>query len=286
MPLTSGNGAPLSLKTSKSPVQRPLEGRCILVTRAQDQASSLSDALRLRGAEVVEAPAIRIEPPEDWEPVDAAIDGLERYHGLLFTSANGVRFFFQRLRKLGKDPAQLGGQLLGAIGPATARTLAAEGVKVDVVPREFVAESFFEALKAAAPLSERRFLLPRADIARETLPELLRSAGAQVDVIVAYRTVTAADQVAKALDRILGGEIDAVTFTSGSTVRSFFSAVDEKKEQIRGKFVPASIGPITSRAIRELGLEPVIEARDFTTEGLANAIAEYYERLPPRRGRS
>lgn len=245
------------------------------MSRAKAQASSLSSALRRLGAEVVEAPAIRIEPPKDWSALDAAIESLSSYDWIIFTSVNGVTPFVERMKVVGKNLQQLTDVRLAAIGPATRRSLASHGLRVKVVPERYVAEEVFEALRKLGPLRGSRILLPRADIAREALPDLLRKEGASVDVVVAYRTVSAKDEMGRALDLVARGQVDVVTFTSGSTVRGFFSAIDDK-EVLRDKFLCASIGPITSGALREQGFTPGIEASEYTTEGLVEAIARHF----------
>jgi uroporphyrinogen III methyltransferase/synthase len=164
---------------------------------------------------------------------------------------------------------------VAAIGPATAAALEANGLRVDVVPERFVAEEVFAALRRFGSLQGRRVLLPRADIAREALPDLLRSEGAEVDVVVAYRTVPVTDELSTAIKLISEGQVDVVTFTSGSTVRSFLSGIKDK-DRLRGRLVAASIGPITSQALREAGLGPAIEAGVYTVDGLIDAIERYF----------
>ncbi len=261
-----------------------LSGRRVMVTRPREQVAELAEGLRRRGADVVEAPVIRIEAPPDLAPLDAAIERVADFDWIVFTSANGVRSFLGRLRGLGKEfpgsgpvkPVKPAKKVkLAAIGPATAATLKAEGVEVDIVPERFVAEEVFEALRQAGPLQGKRVLLPRADIARETLPRLLRAAGAKVEVVVAYRTVSVSEEIASALRLVRDGRVDVVTFTSGSTVRSFLSAVPNKGE-LHGKFASASIGPITSQALRDAGFEPAIEAGVYTVDGLIDAIERYF----------
>jgi uroporphyrinogen III methyltransferase/synthase len=215
----------------------------------------------------------------DKAPLDAAIERLTDYDWIVFTSANAVRSLRARLEELGKELRSLGKARLAAIGPATAATLEAEGLEVDVVPERFVAEEVFAALERSGPMKGCRVLLPRADIAREALPNLLRAAGASVDVVVAYRTVSVSEELASAMQLISDGRIDIVTFTSGSTVRSFVSGMKEK-EQLRSKFVSASIGPITSQALRDAGLEPGIEAAVYTVGGLIEAIERYFSGEP------
>jgi uroporphyrinogen III methyltransferase/synthase len=268
----------------KNEPESPLRGWRIVVTRAREQAAELTASLRLRGADVIEAPAIRIEPPLDWTPLDGAIGRLERYDWIVFTSTNGVRFFMDRLHTLERQPSVLRQAKLAAIGPATRAELESHGLRADIVPKRFIAEEVFEALGRSGRLEGSRILLPRADIAREALPELLRAEGAHVDVVVVYRTVAAREEIRRAVDLVLEGEVDAVTFTSGSTVRSFFSVLEDT-ERLRGRFIPASIGPITSQALRDEGFPPGIEAEEYTSEGLVEAIVEYYAAQPKSESR-
>lgn len=245
----------------------PLSGRCIVVTRPRHQAEALARRLEALGAEVVEAPAIRIEPPDDEVALERAIDTADGYDWIVFTSVNGVDAFFARAR--GKTPSSH----IAAIGPATAEALEEHGVRAEVVPRRFVAEEVFEALSRHTRLAGKSFLLPRADIAREALPRLLREAGARVDVVAAYRTVPAREDIARAVSLVRQGRVDAVTFTSGSTVRSFFFDADD---EVRARVRPASIGPITSDALRAEKVEPMIEADTYTAEGLVEAIRTHF----------
>ena len=251
-----------------------------MVTRPREQAASLVNALREAGAKVIEAPAIRIEPPPSWEPLDEALAHLARYDWVIFTSTNGVGSFFQRWRQARKS-GSLSDVRFAAIGPVTARVLSEHDVRVHLLPERFVAEEVYDALvsKLGGEMTGKRFLLPRADIAREALPDALRSAGAVVDVVVAYRTVTALPEIEEAVASVERGEVDVVTFTSGSTVRSFFEAV--RMEPGRSalpahRFLAASIGPITSAALRQEGVEPAIEATTYTAEGLVEAIHRFF----------
>lgn len=251
----------------------PLSGRVILVTRPRRQSRPLADALRRLGATVVEAPAIEIEPPPDFRALDEAIGRLARYDWVIFTSVNGVEAFFDRLAEV-MPSASLSSQKLAAIGPATASSLRERGLEAEVVPEKFVAEEVFHAIEGRGEISGKRFLLPRADIAREALPELLRAAGGMVDVVVAYRTVAAEEEMRRASSLVERGEVDMVTFTSASTARSFFAKVDPRL--VEGRALAASIGPITSNALREIGVPPAVEAERFTTEGLVESILRYY----------
>jgi uroporphyrinogen III methyltransferase/synthase len=254
----------------------PLAGRTIVVTRPRGRSASLAGALRGLGANVIEAPAIATEPPADFAPLDSALSHLSTYDWLLFTSVHGVEAFFDRLKEI-RPQERLSTQKVAAVGPATAESLRDHGLAADLVPGKFVAEEVFQALLARGEVAGRRFLFPAADIAREALPELLRSAGASVDVVVAYRTVRAEGEIMNRLSSLVaGGEVDLVTFTSASTARSFFSQVDARR--LGSRTQAASIGPRTSAALRELGIAPAVEAEESTTEGLVEAILRHYRR--------
>ena len=254
---------------------RPLSGRRIVVTRPEEQAASMLEALSAQGAEVLAAPGIRFEPPLDWHPVDRAIETASDYDWILFTSASAVDWFCDRVRELGRglDAAR---PRIAAVGPATGRALSKRGLRAALTPGKFVAEEVFCSLREADEVRGRRFLFPSADIARETLPELLREAGASVDKVNVYRTVSNARALEGVRERVLADEIDVVTFTSGSTVRSFFQ--DCEPSALGDKFLAASIGPVTSAALRDCGVEPAIEASESTAEGLVRAVIEYFER--------
>jgi uroporphyrinogen III methyltransferase/synthase len=254
---------------------KPLAGRTILVTRPRGRSAALADALRRLGAEVIEAPAIAIEPPADFGPLDTALSRLAAYDWLIFTSASGVEAFFDRLSEI-HPHHRLSTPRVAVVGPATAESLRERGVEPEVVPGKFVAEEVFRALRERGDLTGQRFLFPAADIARETLPDLLRSAGAQVDRVVAYRTVPAGDVLEAASSLVQRGDVDLVTFTSASAARSFFGRVDART--LEGRTQAASIGPVTSAALRELGVTPDVEAERSTTEGLVEAILRHYSR--------
>lgn len=245
---------------------QPLQGRCILVTRPRERAESLRSALAALGADVVVTPAIRIEPPADPAPLHDAAARADEFDWIVFTSVNGVDAFFGATSTLPHCE-------IAAIGPATAGALTERGVRVTLVPERHVAEEVFDALARHTSLAGKRFLLPIADIARDVLPKLLRSGGANVEVVPAYSNVAATKDIARAVELVRRGTVDAVTFTSSSTVRSFVSAMDDT---VRAKLVPASIGPITSATLREENIEPVIEAERHTSEGLVDAIRRHF----------
>ncbi|MCC6362098.1 MAG: uroporphyrinogen-III C-methyltransferase [Bryobacterales bacterium] len=245
----------------------PLFGQRIVVTRAREQASELSARLRALGAEAVEFPVIAMEPPADTGPFDAALDRLDCYDWLIFTSVNGVRFFLERLDRSRYDLRRVKAQLC-AIGPGTRRALEALHLKVDLMPAEYVAESLVEAF-APFDLTGKRILLPRAAVARDVVPRELTSRGARVDVVEAYRTVVPADGAARAAE-IFAHRVDCVTFTSSSTVKNFLALAG--REALRGARI-ASIGPVTSETVRMHGFEVSVEAAEHTMEGLVAALS-------------
>lgn len=252
---------------------RPLFGRRILVTRAREQASRLTAGLEAAGAQCVEAPAIRIVEPETFAPLDQAIASLTQYTWLGFTSPNGVKAFFSRLKAAGKDARHLAGVKVAVIGPETAAALEHQGIVADVVPAEFRAEAVVAALVGQVGPQDR-VLIPRAEQAREVLPAELARMGATVDVVTAYRTV-AGGADGEAVGRMLAaGEIDVVTFTSSSTVTNLLALLGEQGREWLAGVKIACIGPITADTCRELGLRPDIVAEKYTIQGLTESIIE------------
>lgn len=251
--------------------QRPLFGRRVLVTRARSQASRLTAALEELGTEVREVPAIRIAPPADgYAVIDAAIGTLMDYQWLVFTSANGVSAFFARLAAAGKDARALGYAQVAAIGTATAAKLREYGIRADVVPEEFRAEGVVAALKGKLP-PHARVLLPRAEQAREVLPDGLRALGATVDVAPVYRTEAAAADGEALAAELAAGAYDYVTFTSSSTARNLVGILGGSAPLAHTR--AACIGPVTAETARELGIEPALVAEEYTIAGLTRAIA-------------
>ncbi len=255
---------------------RPLLGRRIVVTRAREQASDLVGRLAALGAEPLECPTIRVGPPDDWSPLDRAIDTLSDYHWIVFTSVNGVRFFFDRLFSRGRDVRALHTLSTACIGPATAARLRSFGLNTDVLPESYRAESVVEAFRSH-PVAGRRILLPRAAEARPVLPEELTRMGARVDEIPAYRTRLDEGRGPELLAALRAREVDMVTFTSSSTVRNFLALLPEgeRSELMEGVTV-ASIGPITSDTARDLGFQVHVTASSFTIDGLCEAILRHH----------
>jgi uroporphyrinogen-III synthase len=313
-------------KKTKAAMNQSLSGIRVLVGRARHQAGALSSELRRRGAEVIEIPFIEIRNPNSFQPLDAALKNLRSYDWLILTSVNGVEAMWERLEKLGllRNPSKarvfkratpphgrdfrravglsngnsaLSAEVplpgIAAIGPATKKAIEQRGVRVDVVPQEYVAESVVRSLKNR--VKGQRVLLVRAKVARDVIPRELRKAGAHVDVVEAYETVVPQSS-RTLLRRALGNprhRPHVVTFTSSSTVRNFVALLGlptatAQSLQSRGAARArakslltnlegirlASIGPVTSSTLREVGLRVDVQAKEFTIPGLVKAIAQ------------
>jgi uroporphyrinogen-III synthase len=260
----------------------------ILVGRAHHQASELSSRLRELGAEVLEIPFIAMRKPRSYKPLDKAVKNLPAYDWLIFTSVNGVEAFWDRLRRCRVQETALRHLKIAAIGPATQRAIESHGLKVDVMPREYVAESVVLSLRRK--VSGKRVLLARAKVARDVIPRELRQTGAQVDVVQAYATIIpqASRRRLRALLNDPQRRPDVITFTSSSTVKNFVALLEKPRGRGLGLISPqrrprqidglanmrlASIGPVTSATLRELGLQVDIEATEYTIPGLVDAIA-------------
>jgi len=246
--------------------ERPLFGRRVLVTRPVEQAETLVERLQELGAEVQVQPAIEISPPTDWAPVDRALGKLDQYDWLVFSSANGVRYLLERICQEHGDLRRLGRISLAAIGPGTSEALAEYRLKADVEPDEFRAEALAEALARHAAGS--RFLLVRASRGREVLAERLLAAGAAVEQIVVYRSSDVQVAEAEIAAALAAGKIDWITVTSSAIARSLVALFGEQLRQAR----LASISPVTTATLVELGFPPAAEAAEFTMAGVAEAI--------------
>jgi uroporphyrinogen-III synthase len=255
---------------------KPLSGRRILITRARHQAQSLASALEEKGATVVAIPAIEILPPDSYDALDAALWNAKNYQWLVVTSANGAEVLAERLAALKLPTAALDPLKIAAIGPATARALGEMGLHVDEVPKQAIAESLVESLRDQ--VGGKNVLLVRAKVARDVLPEELRNAGAHVDVVDAYQTVvpvTSADDV-RLIFAAPSRMPDIVTFTSSSTVTNFFRLLHEANVPAwPASMAAASIGPITSQTLRHHGVEPVVEATEYTIPGVVEALCRW-----------
>jgi uroporphyrinogen-III synthase len=250
----------------------------VLVGRARHQAGTLSAELRKLGADVLEIPFIEIRKPRSFRPLDRALKNLNTYDWLILTSVNGVDAMWARLKRLGLDISHRGNEVgprVAAIGPATKKAIEQRGQKVDVMPREYVAESVVHSLKSR--VKGKRVLLVRAKVARDVIPRELRKAGAHVDVVEAYETVIP-EHSRRRLQATLKKwttRPEIVTFTSSSTVRNFVELLGgEKKARSLDGIQLASIGPVTTATLRDFGLRADIAARDFTIPGLVAAIRD------------
>ncbi|HWC75193.1 MAG TPA: uroporphyrinogen-III synthase [Gemmatimonadales bacterium] len=253
--------------------RKGLNGRRIVVTRAREQAADLIRALEEQGAEAVLAPVIRIQPLENLGSLRAALTGLSAYRWVVFTSQNAVQIVLDRLVAWGLTPRVFSSTAIAAIGTATADALRQRGLIPTLVPDEFVAEALAEALvrHGGGSLAGSRVLIPSAEDAREALAVGLRRAGATVESLPVYRTVRAQIDLHGLADAIIDGRIDAVTFTSSSTVRCFVELIGPEVAT-SGRFVAATIGPVTGGTARELGLRNVIEAEPHTVPGLVDSL--------------
>ena len=260
---------------------RPLFGRRIVVTRSREQGEDLLEMLEARGAEAIPAPMIRIAPPDDAKPLEDASKAAGRFDWIVFTSANAVDSFMSTLLEVA-DVRELKGVRICAVGPATAARIARFGIRVDAIPVEHHAEGVLEALTATGDVKGRRFLLPRSDIAREVLGDELRRAGAEVTEVVAYRTLTAALERDSDYDiyrMLLDRQIDAVTFTSASTIRNFVQIYGEDQAvDLLNTTLVACIGPVTAEAAQQLGIQTTLMPERFTVPDLVDALVEHFRK--------
>jgi uroporphyrinogen III methyltransferase / synthase len=250
--------------------ERPLFGQCVLITRPHRQAGRLWDLLGETGAYCLVQPAIEIEPPADWSPVDGALARLANFDWLVFSSANGVEHFLGRLLATGRDLRTLGSIKIAAIGPATADALQQFYLHADLTPNEFRAESLAEALVDAAgqTAGSPRLLLVRASRGREILADTLITAGCAVEQVVAYRSIDVEAPDPEIAAALKDGRIDWITVTSSAIARSLARLFGDDLRRVK----LASISPITSATLRELGHEPAAEAREYTMDGVVEAI--------------
>jgi uroporphyrinogen III methyltransferase/synthase len=264
---------------------RPLFGKRVLVTRPREQAVELVEQLEAMGAEAIEAPMIKILPPEDYGPLDDACAHAGRFDWIIFSSGNAVDAFMRRLVAGPRDVRALGGVKLCAVGPSTAEHLARHGLKVDLTPAEYRAEGVIHALSQAGDARGLKILLPHADVARELVAEELRKRGADVTEVVAYRTVVAEperDGEPDVYRMLLERRIDVVTFTSASAVRYFVKMLGaEPAVDLLHTTIVASIGPVTADAASRSGITTTIMPARYTVPALVDAIAEYFQKQKP-----
>ncbi len=258
--------------------KKMLAGKRILITRAREQSGDFATLLQRLGAEVIEFPTIEIVPPRSWEELDQALDRLRTFDWIIFTSANGVIFFWQRLKEKRKSNRLPPSLKVCAIGPATANQLKKRGVPVHHIPKEFIAESILEGFQKMG-VKGKRILLARAKKARDVLPKGLRKLGVDVDVVEVYRTVKPKGGSKKLKQLLEKRTIDVITFTSSSTVDHFAELLKEEdfKKLLKGIAI-AGIGPVTARTAKEHGLKVQIQPRQYTIPGLTEAIARYFEK--------
>ena len=253
-----------------------LDEKRILITRARGQSAEFVTNLRDLGAEVIEFPTIEILPPANWDGVDQAINQLRSYDWIIFTSANGVKYFFERLIKIGHDGHLPSSLRICAIGPATADQLKERGIRVHFTPKEFIAEAILRGFKKTSAKG-RRILLARAEKARDILPEGLREMGAEVDVITVYQTVKPKGGSRRLTKLLMDGRIDVITFTSSSTVNHFAELLEkEDLNKLLEGIAIACIGPITARTAKGYGMKVRIQPKEYTIPALTQAIVHYF----------
>jgi uroporphyrinogen III methyltransferase/synthase len=261
---------------------RPLYGRRILVTRPREQAAEMVGLIESLGAEAIEAPMIRIAPPDDYGPLDEACADVGRFDWILFSSVHAVDALVRRLLASRLDLRALQGVRLGAVGPAAAERLLQLGLKVDLVPGEYRAEAVVQALSQAHQVRGLKVLLPRSDIGREVSADQLRRQGAEVTEVVAYRTVVVEPEREGEPDvyrMLLDRRIDVVTFTSASAVRNFVRVLGaEPAADLLRTIVVASIGPVTAEAAAQYNIQTTIVPTQYTVPALVEAIVEHFAR--------
>jgi len=256
---------------------KPLFGKRIIVTRSRDQASVFAEMLIDLGATTIELPTIDVVPPASWDELDAAVNKLETYSWLIFTSANAVRFFMERLRELGRDVRTLKGVNICTVGPKTAESLGIYGLKADLIPGEFKAEGVLAALGGTG-VRGKRFLIPRAKLARELIPDTLREQGAEVTVATAYENVKPASDVERVKKLFAEHKISAVTFTSSSTVHNFVEMIGQKEyKALMNGVVVACIGPVTAKTANEYGMKTNVMPHEYTIPAFVDALTEYFK---------
>jgi len=253
----------------------PLFGKRFLITRPREQAQYFVDLLQGQGAETICIPTIEIAPPESWQDLDQALEELNRYQGVILTSANGVSAFFERMRTKNLDLRALAGVEIIAVGPKTAQSIAAYGLKPDLIPADYRAEGVLTALLARG-VEGQRFLYPRTEIARDVLRVSLTAAGAQVDAPVVYRTIAPQNKTDMIRHLLAEKELDAICFSSSSTFENFSAMLGAELKHLQGRAAFFSIGPLTSKTIRQHGFKVALEPQSSTLDDLVAAMVDYY----------
>ena len=255
----------------------PLFGKTFVITRAESQAESFIHMLEERGAEVFLHSSIKTVAPADWGPLDQSLQVLSDYDGLIFTSVNAVYYFSQRLKEKNKDIRELKGVQVYAIGPKTAQAVKNLNILVNTVPENYVAESLIDCI-GKDNIYGKKFLLPRATVAREILPDTLRKMGAKIDIVPAYQTIAPIQSDSNFLQRLDEGCIDVITFTSSSTVNNFLDRLDNNYRNRLDKIIIACIGPITQKTAEDRGLKVTIIPKHHTIDGLILAIETHFKK--------
>lgn len=252
--------------------KKPLFGKGIVITRPLEQAGEFADILHKAGARVICFPTIAIVPPESFDDLDRAIENIEKYHWIVFTSVNGVKFFFKRLDDLNRDIRDLKGIRICTIGPATSSAVEKHGLRTDIIPDDYISEAVLEKFKEQE-ISGKNILLPRAEIAGDVIPEGLIKLGANVDVAVAYRTISAEKDRTRLYELIDQNKVDVITFTSPSTFANFMNIIESDISFFQNVKI-ACIGPVTASAVEKLGLKVDITPAIYTISGLVDALIE------------
>ena len=257
--------------------KKTLFGKRILITRSREQSKKMAERILSQGGKPILFPTIQIKDPDDFSALDVAFAEMSKYDWVIFTSVNGVDGFFRRFFSLDRDIRELAGPKFGAIGPVTAQAIRKHGIKVELLGEQFVAEGVLEALRDE-DIKGKRFLIPRAEQARIILPEGIINRGGSVDLVTVYKTVLPDQADVESIRLALSnGEIDVITFTSSSTVSHFAELIGRQnlQELLQGTAL-ASIGPVTSQTIRDLGLKPTLEADEYTVDGLLKSIDSFF----------
>jgi uroporphyrinogen III methyltransferase/synthase len=259
--------------------KRPLFGKRMVVTRTRAQASELVSMLEENGADCLEYSTIHIEPLDDYQMLDHAVQHIASYNWILFTSLHAITYFFKRLEETGLDSRILAGCCIGAVGRATADELLKHGIRADLIPEKFTGAGLAESL-IAGDVEGKHILLPRAEKAMETLPEMLEDAGASVTVAPVYRNVPPQGRKDELRGKLVNGDIELVTFTSSSTVTNFLTMVDTADEQELHQLLDqvkiAAIGPVTAETVRKNGLTVDIQPNNYTIADMVDAIVDHY----------
>lgn len=255
---------------------KPLFGKRIVITRTREQAGEFAELLACYGAEPIEFPTIEVVPPDSWVELDRAIEGIEGYNWLIFTSVNGVRFFMERLKLLGKDVRDLKGIKICAIGPKTAEKVESFNIKADLMPEEYKAEGVVEAL-GEREIKGKRFLLPRALEAREVLPQKIRKLGGRIDIVTAYKTIRPKGKAEEIRGLLKEKAIDLVTFTSSGTVSNFAGMFQEGEAKKLLNGIPVGcIGPITAKTAEDMGIKVSFMPAKYTIPALAEETIRFF----------